>query len=47
MTRLACRLCGYKTRPKSERIPARCPNCGKYDAIEIEPDADQLLHEII
>ena len=47
MAKLICNSCGYKIRMKTERIPQRCPNCGKYERLEFEPSAGQILQEVM
>ncbi|MEM4152673.1 MAG: hypothetical protein QXK80_00940 [Candidatus Pacearchaeota archaeon] len=44
MVEYQCEACGY--RFYRERLPFRCPYCGKESSIRPSPSAEEIMNEI-
>lgn len=46
MTTFICSQCSYRFDSEIERIPKRCPYCGKANCVRKEKSAEELVKEV-
>jgi DNA-directed RNA polymerase subunit RPC12/RpoP len=46
MTTFICSQCNYRFDAETEKIPKRCPYCGKANCVRKEKSAEDLVDEV-